>query len=448
MFENFPFRSWQEEIGDYQNLKNGYQPSLKIINSNTNNKGDWNNFPKFRFGLASALMGDGYYSFDYGDQSHQQLWWYDEYEIGLGKAKSEAYDIFEKNNKEFKESVWRRDFEHGLALVNSTSEEKTVDLEGEYEKIKGTQDTKINNGAIVSKVKLAGKDGLILLRPIEKMIGSVFTNGSFARVFNGRGRNIRNGFFAYEKDFQGGKDIIIKDLDGDGRREIVVTSRNKIEIHNKLNKKIISFHPYASNYDKDINIAVGDLNGDGKMEIVTGPSQGGGPHVRIFEISNNQRDPSASGLGMTLKGQFFAYDRNFRGGVNVAVGDLDGDGKAEIITGAGFSGGPHVRIFNGRGQLINPGFFAYDRNFRGGVNVAVGDLDGDGKAEIITGAGFSGGPQIRIFNNQGRLIHPGFFAFNPQNRNGVKVAVNDLDNNGKAEIIGMTTSVFTTALLK
>lgn len=438
MFENFSAKDWAEKMKDYQNFRNGYQPFLAIINSNTENKGGWDNFSKLRFGLGSALMGDGYYSFDHGDQDHSQLWWYDEYGVGLGRPKTEGFNIFEKNNKEIRESVWRRDFENGLVLVNATSEEKTVDLEGEYEKIKGVQDIKINSGAIVTKVSLAGKDGLVLLRPIDKIIGSVFTNGSFARVFNEQGRNTRNGFFAYEKNFPGGKDIVIKDLDGDEEKEMVVAGKNLVEIYglsSGIPKLKTSFHLHGSNYDKNINIAVGDLEGDKKMEIVTGTGQSGEPQVRIFNYQGKLLNPG-----------FLAYDKNFRGGVNITVGDLDGDGKAEIITGAGFSGGPHVRIFNFQGKLINPGFFAYSKNFRGGVNVGVGDIDGDGRLEIIAGAGYGGGPHIRIFNSQGKLIHPGFFAFNPQSRNGVKVVINDLDDDGRAEIIGMSTGVFTTAL--
>ena len=89
--------------------------------------------------------------------------------------------------------------------------------------------------------------------------------------------------------------------------------------------------------------------------------------------------------------RFLAYAATFKGGVHVAAGDLNGDGKAEIVAGAGAGGGPQVRIFSADGRLLSGGFFAYDRNFRGGVNVAAIDLNNDGKDEIITGAGVGGG---------------------------------------------------------
>jgi hypothetical protein len=79
-----------------------------------------------------------------------------------------------------------------------------------------------------------------------------------------------------------------------------------------------------------------------------------------------------------------AYDSNFRGGVNVAVGDVDGDGQNEIITGAGPGGGPQVRIFNGRGQ-VKTSFMAYDSSYHEGIFVAVSDINSDGVAEILTG---------------------------------------------------------------
>jgi hypothetical protein len=103
---------------------------------------------------------------------------------------------------------------------------------------------------------------------------------------------------------------------------------------------------------------------------VTGAGAGGGPHVQIFRVNPATGQPSALGPG------FFAYDGAFRGGVTVEALDVDGDGRAEIVTAAGPGGGSHVRIFKidpGTGAATafdGGGFLAYDAAFRGGVSVA------------------------------------------------------------------------------
>src|SRR2546425_1179896 len=135
--------------------------------------------------------------------------------------------------------------------------------------------------------------------------------------------------------------------------------------------------------------AAGDVEGDGRAEIITGGGPGGGPNVRVFRS------------GGRLVAGFIAYDPGFRGGVFVAAGDVDGDGRAEIITGAGPGGGPNVRVFRGDGTPLSTSFMAYDPGFRGGAFVAAGDVDGDRRAEIITGAGPGGGPHVRGFHGNG-----------------------------------------------
>ncbi|MEA2065128.1 MAG: S8 family peptidase, partial [Patescibacteria group bacterium] len=129
---------------------------------------------------------------------------------------------------------------------------------------------------------------------------------------------------------------------------------------------------------KDIDLTLKKRNY--KKYLLAVPSGNFSPMIKTFNLSDDN---------IFLK-EFFAYDKNFRGGVNVATGDIDGDGIDEIIAGAGNGGGPHVRIFDQLGRVKNQ-FFAYDKNFRGGVNVATGDIDGDGIDEIIAGAGNGGG---------------------------------------------------------
>ncbi|MCH7492250.1 S8 family serine peptidase [Patescibacteria group bacterium] len=143
--------------------------------------------------------------------------------------------------------------------------------------------------------------------------------------------------------------------------------------------------------------------------ILTGTGNGGGPQVRVLDDGGN------------LQSQFFAYADTFRGGVNVAAGDVDGDGIMEIITGAGDTGGPQVRVFSNKGAL-KAQFFAYHESFRGGVQVASGDMYGDGAYEIITGAGNGGGPQVRVFSLKGN-VRSQFFAYLDNFRGGVNVAV-------------------------
>ncbi len=131
-----------------------------------------------------------------------------------------------------------------------------------------------------------------------------------------------------------------------------------------------SFNPYAATFKGGVNLAIGRFAKDGAVVLVTGAGVGGGPQVRLFDDAGR------------VLGGFFAYDTLFRGGVSVGVGDLDGDGVDEIVTGAGPGGGPHVRIFDSRGN-VKGSFFAYEQAFRAGVKVSVADVTGDGQMDIV-----------------------------------------------------------------
>ncbi len=430
-----PWRgNWSGEMKDYQRLENQikFNPPIIVINANTNNTGQANDYQKVRLGVASTLLGNGYFAFDWGTQDHSQLWWYDEYDANLGQPIGQPKNLLNGNSTVYSSGVWRRDYTQGIVLVNSTDKNQTVNLDdGVYEKLRGYQDPTINNGAIITSVVLAPQDGLILLRKLElktlektELNGFTFNNGAYVRVFDRTGKVKRTGFYAYDQRFVGGVKIINQDINNDGQKETIVGEKNKIKIYQGDDSLFKIFYPFGEKYSGEIDFAVGNVIGDSQLEMVVGAGRGLSPQVKIFASD-----------GKELNAGFLAYDKNFTGGVKVTVGDLNNDSYGEIITGTGFGGGPQVRIFSGQGKLFDPGFFAYDKKFRGGVNVATGDLNNDGKDEIITGAGIGGGSHVRIYDNKGRLVDPGFFAFDEQKREGVKVSAADVDGDGRVEIV-------------
>jgi hypothetical protein len=64
------------------------------------------------------------------------------------------------------------------------------------------------------------------------------------------------------------------------------------------------------------------------------------------------------------------YNSNWANGVHVAAGDINSDGTAEIILSAYPGGAPHVRIFSGKGMIIES-FYTYQENFSGGIKAEV-----------------------------------------------------------------------------
>lgn len=173
-------------------------------------------------------------------------------------------------------------------------------------------------------------------------------------------------------------------------------------------------------------LETGDVDGDLRADLAATPDEGGGPRVRVF----------SGGKGFAQIADFFGIaDPNFRGGARAAIGDLNGDAHSELVVAAGFGGGPRMAVFDGaeltvgRQTRLISDFFAFDPSLRNGVFPAAGDLNGDGVAELIAGAGPGGGPRVTAWDGKtiattgGLTPVANFFAGPSESRYGVQPSI-------------------------
>jgi hypothetical protein len=224
--------------------------------------------------------------------------------------------------------------------------------------------------------------------------------------------------------------VAIADINNDSTPDIIaaagVGGGPRVTAISGANGMVLGdFFAYGITFTGGVFVAAGDVNGDSKADIITGAGAGGGPSLRIFDGS---KLPSVSVLT-----EFYAYDSKFTGGITVAAGDVNADGKSDVITGKGPGDTTRVHVY----LAGNPANLAHDFDaipgFVGGIYVSAGDVSGDGKAEVVVGAGAGGGPSVGIFNLVDGTSF--FYAYDPTFSGGVRVGVRDLNGDGKAEII-------------
>lgn len=188
--------------------------------------------------------------------------------------------------------------------------------------------------------------------------------------------------------------------------------------------ELSSFIPF-SGFTGGVRVAAGDVNGDGTPDIVTGAGAGsgaGGPHVKVFD-----------GRTYGVIHDFFAFDPSFVGGVNVATGDVNGDGLADLVVGSGV-GAAHVKVFDGLTGTELRSFLPYSASYAGGVRVASGDLDGDGRADLVVGTE-TGSSHVKAFDGQTLSTTASFFAYDPSFTGGVNVGTLDFDGDGDLDLL-------------
>lgn len=236
--------------------------------------------------------------------------------------------------------------------------------------------------------------------------------------------------------------LVVADVDGDGKLDIIVSddSQPLVSIYrNNCTPGNISSTSFAARVDfatgtTPMGIAMRDLDGDGRPDLVV--ANAGDGTISIFRNT---------GVPGSLTTNSFAPRVDIPTGSgcdDVVVADLDGDGKPDIV--AANDGGSTLSVLQ---NLSTPGSLTFAApvsllTLNEPVNLAVGDLDGDGKPDLIV-ASYLPDSEVSVFRNvsiPGSLTTDSFaprvdFALGGR---GHTPALADLDGSGKPSLAVVT----------
>lgn len=225
-------------------------------------------------------------------------------------------------------------------------------------------------------------------------------------------------------------------------------STSRVRIVEATTGNLISeFDAFDPGFPGGVQTALADLDGDGRSEVIAASGRGRIAEWRVFSQDTN------GDYVQTASGQPFGP--GWKGGLGLASGDFDGDGKADLAVSKAMGDG-EVRVFRGIGGLS--GFEAtpwrtirpFSSSFLGGSNLAAADLGTftngvvtdagtqDGRAELIVGSGPTGEAVVRTYDLSGgtpRVISTVRPFGGPDFQGGVSVATGRYDADSIPDLI-------------
>lgn len=280
------------------------------------------------------------------------------------------------------------------------------------------------------------------MKSIIVSIGSKYETGTIG-IFDANGA-MTGSFAPFGKKYHDELNVASGDVDGDGIDDIIVgagtNSQNaRVAVFHADGSKIPGADFIALNTSNGAKVAAADCDGDGISEIIvgSGPGSRNAGLVRVFKYDNGVM--SDTGVYVSL------FTTKY--GVNIASGDIDGDGMDEIIVSPGPdpSAGAIAKILKvdvmsgeGNWSVTDTGTAINASGTNYGANVAAGDLNGDGTSEIILSPGNSESAR-RATHNSFTVYYgngdPFGVDISLKSSGGLEVAAGDIDMDGNAEIV-------------
>lgn len=298
-------------------------------------------------------------------------------------------------------------------------------LNPDYPNQLGNGRLNVNSAVEMAKNKLYSRLGTLLILPAQR---DELDEKGKKKGFSLRSANGLINSQIDDKMFDGFDMIKAFDINDDDEDEFILAAapgyEPKIRIISRDGRLKKEFLAYDARMKNGVNFALGDFNNDGILEIVTVPKTQGNGLIRIFDLEGN------------LKKELAAYSRDFKAEVVLAAGNIDGKGADEIVLSFGPGASSDVRILSSEGRLIGA-FYAFEKSYLGGVEIAVANLDGlknGNKDEIIILPREGREMQVRVFDNYGKILKQ-FFPFNPNYQGRVSLTTGDLNNDGISEIV-------------
>lgn len=263
-------------------------------------------------------------------------------------------------------------------------------------------------------VDLDGKDELI--------VGSGPGSRSWVKVFETNG-NLLSKFYPFKKSYTGGVDVAAGDINNDNVDEIVVSrfsgEKSKVKVFNYLDKTVYFDKLIFPKLKTSASVSMGDVDSDFNDELIVGSGPNVRSKVRFYDVLTNDKN------GIRLGVELGPFKYEIKTGIDVACGDVDGDGFVEIGVSklSGNKGRIKILEYDASGTLLKE-ISVFRKNHRSGANLEMFDVNSDGLAEIIASARLADNsqPKVKIFLPSGQLFDEMFYAYKKDVRGGVVVA--------------------------